>query len=451
MRVRKTRRSNVLNFSPLARMDRRPKTKHLNKHIGPTAWFCELNAKQVYLNIALSSPKMDDPLLESLKLTRLIHRLLLTATIAIFLFALSPNREYELKQAIGFLERLESLPDEQHRTWAENIASRQIMELDDFLRNLFEEVNKLGGPETDWSFYRSDRKEVAPYLTTGQASISIENHDLDYLNRCFRDNLFVRKLTLPTDKLARKITLELEANSGPYKLDNLAMNGTAGIGRFDVQMYFYDSKGALVSVFTTIKSESQDYEQYSLHDWLDNNGHTELIHQPDAQNVVFAPLTEAWPFIRDKTVAEAKNWIYQEILKADETNKLEVFSFSVSENQATIVAPAIVSGLLLALGAYTCHSASLITPERSQLISEFAWLPLFSSSTGRVARVLSIIVLPITGNAWLMARAFGLGSFTTWIIILLIFPSVFFASKGVSRILNADTCARKKNHTDDHN
>jgi len=372
---------------------------------------------------------------ETLKSIRLIHRVLLTLIVAVFLFALSPDREAQYKHAIGFLDKIEGFPVEEYRAWSENEAGDNPRSRNAFVESVFEEVRKRGGPEINWEIFKANGDdELAVSYAASQLFPSILHDKLEILNRQFRDDIFVQQLILPPGKLASKILLELK-HQPKFLLDNFVFESTIGIGRADIQMYVYDPKGKLESVRTTIKYETRKIPGKSLRVWMMKNGYDHLVSKKlDDQSIVFEPLRPIWPFVRDKTASEAKSWIYQELLRADQLNTLTFLGFSVSEGQAAIVAPGLTCVLLLALAAHARHARRIRNTDIKNKLTEFPWVGIFPGLVGSGARIFTILVLPLLANSWLLSRTSGYLAYTGWGLIVILIPCAYWAFLEIRRL-----------------
>lgn len=368
---------------------------------------------------------------ESLKALRLTHRTLLVLLAGVLLFALSPSRHETYEKAYAFLDRLQGIDDDAYRSWAQEVADQYLVSRHDFLRTLFKEVVNRGGPVIEWEHI--DNQTITQMLTFSQTGPRIDDGSLESLNRVFRDDIPVRELFLPVDRLASVIRNDLDPEHA-YRLDNIVISGTVGIGRMDVQLYLYDAAGGVHNVFGTAKFGNRPLDGQSFRVWLTDNGNGNLLSQADAGGVIFEPLRPLWPFIYAKPIADAKDWIQHELLRLGDAQVLSVFGISITEYQAGIAAPGITLILLFVLAAQLRHVIRLIPSGDDEYLRAFPWIPMFAGSVGWIGRSITLLALPVLANGWLLLRAQGTITWAGWIEWVLVIGSGAWAFREAGRV-----------------
>lgn len=348
---------------------------------------------------------------ESLKALRFTHRALLALLAAILLFALSPNRHRTYEKAYSFLEALEAVDEEAYRDWATKIANQHVGSRHQVLERIFEDVANRGGPTVEWQHLENGT--IGSHMTFIPTGPRIQRSSIESLNRVFREDLPVKAMNLPIERIASLVRHRLDPNK-KYQLDNFTVRGTVGIGRMDIQLYLYDEAGKLQHVMGTETFDRRPVDGHSFHVWLETIGQKDLVSRVDEKGIVFKPLRPIWTFVYTKTIKDAKDWLQQEILRLGDAKVLNVLGISISETQGSIAAPAITLVFMLALVALLEHARRVFSPHDLEILRTFPWIPLFPGTAGLAARVFTILFLPVAANAWLLIRARGTATVVGW-------------------------------------
>ncbi len=375
---------------------------------------------------------------ESLKALRLTHRTLLALLVAVSLFALSPNRHATYQHAYAFLDQLEAVDSREYGSWAQSIADQYLVSRHDFLDALFRRVAANDGPTVQWDHI--DNGTITQALTFSQTGPRIADGTLEAINRDFREDMPVTKPILPVGRLASLVLNDIDPDQS-YRLDDLAIRGTAINGRMDVQLHLYDGTGKHHHVYGIETFERSPIDGRSLRTWLSETGQDHLLAEPDETGVVFEPLRPVWPFVYTRSIRDAKDWLQQELLRLGDAKILSVFGISISEFQAGIAAPIITFALLFVLGVQLRHAIRLARDERDGTIQTFPWIPMFPGITGVSARAITLVLAPVAANAWLLARAEGTIALWGWVELVLVLGAAGWAFVEAGRLARSRSSA----------
>lgn len=377
---------------------------------------------------------------ETLKSTRIVHRMLTLVCATVLGVALYPSEEKDYSAAVAEVDAIAKI------------------NFDKFINSSVEQVKSLAkGMDLAEAYQRAFdsaiRHEleqegfIPPASQPLNHEVFLPAFDGDYVRTLlhrgtiqhYRDfiseNMGVEYVFVEPEQLARAFVSKMQDANIPPTSEiggmKLVMSPpvytkhTPKSFRLKMLLMFTVPEPNLGSYLLVVEdppvSLVDTFDETRFQDWLGKQKlldrlteHNMLDGQHDGPESIFPQLRSVWSLVANKVPEEAKRVLLEEVKKSRRT--ISFLGVEIDASMVVVAGPGFALLLFLNLLSYAGHLQRISKTDKHSFCT-FPWLPLFQDTISRAVSFASILILPVVAFGWSLFRFWHIGATTLCIAI----------------------------------